>query len=333
MVRPLERLLVRLPNWLGDALMSRPLLHALRAAHPAAELRAVGPRELVELLAAARVFDQGHPWPAGRSGRAALERTLRAWRPEAALVLPPSFSSALFARRCGAAVRVGFRHEARRALLTRALPRPARGDLHLSREYLLLGAELGAHAVPLPDLALPAGAAERAAALLAARGLAGRDCAVLGPGATYGPAKRWSAERFAALGRALAARGLAVLVCGAAAERATCAAVAEGLGPAALVLAGETDLAAQAALLARAAVAVCNDSGLAHLSAAVGTPTVTIFGSTSSAWTAPLGRRVRVVQHAPVCAPCFQRSCRIGTPCLEAVTVAGVGRAVDQVAA
>ncbi len=331
-MRPLERLLVRLPNWLGDALMSRPLLHALRAAHPGAEIRTVGPPALLDLLAPGRSFDRGHAWPAPGAERAALGRALRAWRPDAALVLPPSFSSALFARRCGAPTRVGFRHEARSALLTRPLARPARGDLHLSREYLLLGAELGARPVPVPDLVLPAGAAERAAALLAARGLAGRACAVLGPGATYGPAKRWDLGRFAALGRAIAARGLAVLVCGAAAERATCAAVADGVGPASLVLAGETDLAVQAALLARATLAVCNDSGLAHLSAAVGAPTVAIFGSTSSAWTAPLGRRVRVVQRAPVCAPCFRRSCRIGTLCLAAVSVAEVGRAMNEVA-
>src|SRR5206468_3505619 len=80
----------------------------------------------------------------------------------------------------------------------------------------------------------------------------------------------------------------------------------------AVALAGATSLPVQAALCAIASLAVCNDSGLAHLAAAVGTPTVVIFGSTSSAWSAPLGARVRVVQRAPVCSPCFQRHCRIG---------------------
>ena len=82
-----------------------------------------------------------------------------------------------------------------------------------------------------------------------------------------------------------------------------------------------------------AAVAVCNDSGLAHLAAAVGAPTVAIFGSTSSAWTAPLGPRVRIVQRAPVCSPCFQRTCRVGTRCLTAIAVADVERACREVAA
>src|SRR5207244_11865215 len=70
-----------------------------------------------------------------------------------------------------------------------------------------------------------------------------------------------------------------------------------------------------------------------HLAAAVGTPTVVIFGSTSSAWSAPLGPRVRVVQRAPVCAPCFQRTCVIGYRCLTAIAVADVERACREVAA
>ena len=82
-----------------------------------------------------------------------------------------------------------------------------------------------------------------------------------------------------------------------------------------------------------AALVVSNDSGLAHLAAATGAPTVVIFGSTSSAWTAPLGPRVRVVQRPPVCAPCFRRTCRIGYRCLAAVEVAEVARACDELVA
>jgi heptosyltransferase-2 len=112
-----------------------------------------------------------------------------------------------------------------------------------------------------------------------------------------------------------------------------CAAVARAIGAGAVTLAGATDLATQAALLADAAVAVCNDSGLAHLAGAVGAPTVVVFGSTSSAWTAPLGARVRVVQDAPVCSPCFQRTCAIGTVCLERVSVAQVIAACESTVA
>jgi heptosyltransferase-2 len=329
----MERVLVRIPNWLGDALLARPLLHALRRAHPRAELRAVGPASLLDLLPADPVADGWEPWPATPGERRALIARLRAWRPEAALVLPPSFSSAWFAWRTGAPVRIGYAHEGRSLLLTHALRRPARGERHLSDEYLELGRALGLEPCAAPSLPVRPAALEEARGLLRARGLAGSPIAILGPGAIYGPAKRWSPERFATLAAALARDGFRVLVCGARSDAAVCAEVAARSGDRALSLAGETGIALQAGLCASAALAVCNDSGLAHLAAAVGTPTVVIFGSTSSAWTAPLGARVRIVQRAPVCSPCFQRTCAIGYVCLTAIAVADVERACREVAA
>ena len=180
---------------------------------------------------------------------------------------------------------------------------------------------------------VPAGGEEEGRRVLSAAAPARRQWAVMGPGAIYGPAKRWDAARFAELGRRLAQRDLNVLVCGTTAERDTCAVVADAVGTGAVNLAGRTSLAALAWLCKSARLAVCNDSGLAHLSGALGTPTVAVFGSTSSAWTAPLGRRVRIVQSAPVCSPCFQRECSIGYVCLKRVTVDAVERAAMELAA
>ena len=306
----LERVLVRLPNWLGDVLMARPLLFGLKEVRPGATVWCVGPAGPIELLRGDGVAEQLLSWPA--EARGGVLARVRSWRPEVALVLPPSFSSAWFAWRSGARQRVGYRGEARSPLLTRALPRPARGERHLAEEYLALGAAQGVE----PGLRMPP-------ALRVDATTPGRT-ALLGPGATFGPAKRWRAERFAEVGRALVGRGLAVCVVGSAAERSVCERVSEAIGGGATCLAGSTDLVQLAALAAGAAVAVCNDSGLAHVCAAAGCPTVVVFGSTSSAWTAPLGPRVRVVQRAPVCSPCFRRDCRIGYPCLEGVTAADV---------
>jgi heptosyltransferase-2 len=315
--------LVRLPNWLGDALMARPFLAALRTAAPRARITAVGPAALLELLAGDAVWDEAVPWPAPPGAV-----TARTERPDAAFVLPPSFSSARVAWSTGAARRVGFSGEFRDLLLTHAVRRPARGEAHLACEYLSLlgGAPRGLPVVT--PLRLPAGAETMAAALLAETGLAGRPLAVLAPGAIYGPAKRWPGERFAELAGVLAARGHAVAVCGGAAEREACDAVTAVCGGAVVTLAGRTTLPVQAALCARAAAVVSNDSGMAHLAGAAGAATVAIFGSTSSAWTAPLGQRVRVVQRPPVCAPCFRRTCRIGYGCLVAIRVDDVLQAL-----
>jgi heptosyltransferase-2 len=337
-----ERILVRLPNWLGDALMARPLLHGLRRARPGAEIRALGPASLVTLLGDERTFERGLAVPprpaagdggAAAAGRARLLAELRAWRPETAVVLPFSFSSALFALRTGAATRIGYAHELRGPLLTHALRRPARGDRHLSREYLALGAPLGAEPGPLPLLAPSPAAAAAADALLARVAPGAGRVAVMAPRSAYGPAREWPAERFAALARRLVARGHAVMVCGTGAERERCAEVAAAAGPGTVSVAGETDLPALAALVARASVALCNDSGLAHLAGAVGTATVTLYGSTSSAWTAALGPRVRVLQHPPVCSPCFRRTCRIGYPCLTALAIDEVDAVCREVGA
>jgi heptosyltransferase-2 len=327
-----ERILIRLPNWLGDAMMARGLIHALRRAHPHACLRAVTRPLLVELMRSESVLDRIDPWGKGRPANDRLIRELRGWRPEVALVLPPSFSSAWFALQARASVRIGYRHEWRNGILTHALRRPMRGEMHLSEEYSALGAPMGAGMLTPPPLTVPTLARDAAHQLLARHGMGVKDFVVLAPGARYGPAKRWPEERFVAVGRVFGSRGLTVLVCGAAGEAPECLDVARNIGSGACSLAGETDLLTQAALCAESVAAVCNDSGMGHVSAAVGAPTVALFGSTSSAWTAPRGERVRVVQRAPVCSPCFQRTCRIGYGCLTAITVDDVLAACDEMA-
>lgn len=306
-------LLVRLPNWLGDALMARPMLHALRAATAGGEVVAVGPAPLLSLLEVERLWDRS------------LDRTASRWpRAEVAVLAPPSFSSAWRAWTSGARRRIGFRGEGRDLLLTDALTRPARGETHLSREYLAIAARAGASEVPVPRLIVPDHPTASADS--------SRRTALLAPGAVYGSAKRWPESRFSDLGRELTRRGLHVRICGGSADLPVCERVAAHI-PGAELLAGRTSLQAQAALCAAAEVVVSNDSGMAHLAAAVGSATVAIFGSTCSSWTAPLGPRVRVVQRAPVCAPCFQRTCTIGLPCLTRIEVREVLAAIDSLLA
>jgi heptosyltransferase-2 len=319
-----QRVLVRLPNWLGDLLLARPLLHALAAQLPRAELRAVGPAPLIALLAPEATRWRLEPWPPARAGRDRLVQVLRTWRPDAAVVLPPSFSSALFAWRVGARRRIGYAHEGRSLLLTDAPRRPQRGERHLSCEYLDLARPLGVAEASAPPLAVAAEARARALELLERDGSRPLRYAVMAPGARYGPAKRWPAESFAALGRALRAEGLEILLCGGVDEAELCATLARALGAGARSLAGQSDLPVQAALCAGAALTVSNDSGLAHLAAAVGCPTVVVFGSTCPAWTAPIGARVRVACRPPVCSPCFRRTCAVGYRCLLAVEPAHV---------
>lgn len=311
------RMLVRWPNWLGDALMARPFLRGLRAACGSSRIMAIAPEGFLALLAGDGVYDE-----TVTLRDRALDARVRAFRAEVAFVLPPSFSSAWFALRHGIPRRIGFRGDARDLLLTEAVARPARGDLHLSREYLLLGRGFGVREPAFRPLRLTVGAAGAHAVRDALAG-----ALVLAPGAAYGPAKRWPAQRYIALGRKGREQGWPVVVCGAAEDREVADGVAAAIGDGAQSLAGRTSLLDVAAALSGVRAVVSNDSGFAHLAAAAGAPTVAIFGSTNSAWTAPLGA-ARILQHPPVCSPCFQRRCAIGTVCLQAVAVDEVWAAV-----
>lgn len=147
---------------------------------------------------------------------------------------------------------------------------------------------------PAPDLAFMAGRADVSA--LAPP----KPYALLVPGASpHRPGKRWPAERYAGLARALAGRGLASVVVGGPAEAELGRAIAEA-SPA-RDLTGRTDFAQLAALGARAALAVGNDTGPVHLLAAAGTPTLVLFGPESDpALCAPRGRAVHVLRADPL---------------------------------
>ncbi len=325
-----SRVLVRLPNWLGDAVMARPALWALRAAWPNAEVLGVGPAGPCAPLVDEGVLSRVVAWSREGDSRATAMRAVRAFSPEVAFVLPNSFSSAWLAWRSGARVRVGFRGELRSGLLTHALPRASRGDRHQTDEFLDLVGTQGVREGVTPLLAPRESARDAVRALRVSLGLApDAPYAIMGPRSAYGPAREWFRDRFGAAARGLAERGLPVLVCGTASESGTCDEVVAHSGGAARSVAGRTDLPTLLALAAGARLALCNDSGLAHLAAATGAPTIQIYGSAASGWTAARGPHVRILHRAPVCSPCWQRTCRIGTRCLDAVSVALVLRHAD----
>jgi len=321
-----------LPNWLGDLVMAEPALRALARTH---EVRLVGHPALAGLLVdgglAASVipFDRrgadAGPWGLWRAGR-----RLRAHRAQRCLVFPPSLRAGVLARLSGARAR-GFGGEGLRWLLHEArTPLGGARRRHLSDQWLALVDDADVESgVAVPRL--QAGPRARAAvdALRATDALppAGRYVAVAA-GATYGPTKRWPREAFAALLRRLReVHDRPAVLVGAAAEAETTAWLAAETG--ASDLAGRTDLPGLAGVLAEAAAFVGNDSGPMHLAAALGTPTVGIFGSTSPAWTGPRGPWTRVAGPAPVeCSPCFLKECPIGLPCLRNLEVDAVEAAL-----
>jgi ADP-heptose:LPS heptosyltransferase len=148
------------------------------------------------------------------------------------------------------------------------------------------------------------------------------------------PSRRWPPERFAAIGDALAARGLQVVLTGTEPEAPITGTVARAMRSRALDLAGRTSLGGLAALIARARLVVCNDTSVSHIAAAFGTPSVVVAsGSDPRRW-APLERsRHRVLHHEVACRPCMHRECPIGHPCALGVTTGSVMAEVSRMLA
>jgi heptosyltransferase II len=337
-----NRLVIRAPNWLGDAVMALPAMGALRAAFAGvhvtvAAIPAIAP--LFEEETSARQ-DSVIVLPDARAEIAAL----RAGGFDTIVLLPNSFRSAWSARRAAIPERWGYSAGFRRWLLTRAIARP-REPVHQSTYYLNLATALGAGpGDPWPSIAVRPATLARADALLAGHGVA-RDAGCVGfaPGAAYGHAKRWPprmvAETIVRLSRESRVR---CLLFGAGGDRDSAREIESSLPADVHVvnLIGRTDLRQLAGVISRCSTFVSNDSGAMHLAAALGVPVVAIFGPTDERVTSPIGGRAHgghgglvtpdVLTHPVFCRPCMLRDCPIDHRCMKGVTVDAVVAAVTR---
>lgn len=288
----MTRLVVRVPNWLGDLVMSLEALAGLSSeyqricfwAHP----------RIADLLP---VFFPG-------AATIALPRAPSSRDFDSLLLLTDSLGSAMAGFRTGIRERAGHGCQFRSLLLTRRIRKLRGRGHHHSIDYARLARMLGAEPAGVPaPVVEPSGAAHTA----------------LFPGARYGPAKHWPG--FEELGRALASSGRGpVVLYGSSDEIELLESLAARI-PGASTSCG-LDLPDLCSRLMSARLAIGNDSGGIHLAAALGLPSVAVFGSTSPEWTAPRGSRARVVASSAPCAPCFRRKCpKSPVRCFEAVTV------------
>ncbi len=325
--------LVIAPQWIGDAVMTEPLLRRL---HPRGERITVGALPWVApvyraMACVERVIEfpfahGGLQWAARRD----MARQLRG-QFDRAVICPNSFKSALIPWWAGIPERVGYLGEARYGLLTRRWPNPSKTQRPpMVAFYGALSGEEG-FALERPQLFVAEAAVD---AVLAPFALYRGTYYVLVPGAEFGPAKRWSAVHFASLAcQILGEHGAQVLLLGSAKDASICAEIARGV-PAqqrdrCVDLSGRIDLSLALALISAAHRVVSNDSGMMHVAAAFRVPQVAVFGSSSPLHTPPLSDLAQVVwlkddplyQPPLDCSPCFARDCPLGhTRCLRDVT-------------
>lgn len=350
--------------------MTTPGLLRLREAVPQVRLTLLAPEKLADLWRPHPAIDDVMSFAPGESVFR-VARRLRTERFELALILPNSPRSALESWLAGIPTRVGVARPWRNWMLTRVVPPrtgvtamrkrtpaeiqalvaggstarndPPSADSHQIFDYLHLVTALGAR----PDL-LPPLIQVTAEELVAARRKFALESSPtvpllgLNPGAEYGPAKRWPADRFAAVAVAVGKQaGCRWAIFGGRGDQALAAEISEritaglgagaGAGPRVINLAGKTNLRDLCAALQSCRLVLTNDTGPMHLAAAVGTPVVVPYGSTSPELTGPGlpgDPRHRLLKTTAPCAPCFLRECPIDFRCMNGHEVEEVTRAI-----
>lgn len=319
------------PRWVGDMVMAQPLFSALKELHPDAAIDVMAPAWAGPLVAR---MPEVRAWLDAPFSRKKLEFGLRrkigralAGRYDRAIVMQGSWKSALLPFFAGIRRRTGHRREMRYGLINDIVPLPVELKRKTAEGFHTLA---GGGSFRPPHLTVDTG---NQAELLARFGLTAGAFAALMPGAEYGPAKRWPSEKYAGLARQLLERGLKVVLLGSTNDKAVTSEIAT-LAPGALDLAGATRLEDAIDLLAVARLAVTNDSGLMHIAAAVGTPVVAVYGSTSPANTPPLTEKRELVWLGLECSPCHRRECPLGhMNCLNTLDVDLVVSAADRLLA
>jgi|APTNR8051073442_1049403.scaffolds.fasta_scaffold27256_2 heptosyltransferase-2 len=324
----LTRWIVRSPNPLGDACMAMPAVRALKRARPGIHLTIVCRENLAPLWEACDVVDAVIPFAKGLSPLAVGRLIRSSGAFDAGLLLPNSFRSALELRLGGVRRLAGFAGHQRRLLLKLAVPnREPVTPRHDAFRYLDLVRALGVPtgsdeetlAIPPAPTPIPADPREIHLGLC--------------PGAEYGNAKRYPVERYARAVALLRERrpGLVVRVSiyGSPAERGIGDELAALLAEPRVNRAGETTIGGLVDELRTCHLVATNDTGTMHLAAALGVPTVAIFGSTEPALTAPLGLGHRIIREKVDCSPCFLRECPIDYRCMLRIEPERVTQAIE----
>lgn len=331
--KPIERIVVRGANWVGDAVMTIPALRQLRRLFPKAHITLATRAWAKGLFAEAEFLDavQVHTG----SGLRSVVRQVRQWRQgnfDLAVLLPNSLETALVASLARVPLRIGYATEGRQPLLTHPLQVPEwRSSKHEVFYYLRIVAELEwltTHEQSFlntqPDGSLEVSVGRQMAGRDSLRrfGVSGEALALVAlcPGSVNSRAKRWPAERYAALAdRLIEELGAQVLLIGSAAETEVSLEVARKMRNQATVLTGHTDLAELVAILSLVDLLVTNDTGPAHIASALGRPTLVIFGPTNPLTTRPFSPFAEIVRQPPDCAPCMLRDCPIDHRCMTAI--------------
>ncbi|WP_179217489.1 lipopolysaccharide heptosyltransferase II [Vibrio sp. V03_P4A6T147] len=316
------KILIIGPSWVGDMVMSQSLYTTLKQNYPVATIDVLAPAWCKPILERMPEINCAIEMPIGHgafnlAGRWALAKELKRNGYTHAYVLPNSAKSALIPLFAGIPSRTGWKGEFRYGLLNDLRPNRKVFQfmveryvaLAYSKESMLSKVQL--ETCPRPSLLIDSKAQQYAMSRLGLSTL--KPIIGLCPGAEFGPAKRWPDKYYAEVANALIEKGQQIWLFGSAKDKVVTSAIRNALPKelqnSCFDLAGETSLIEAVDLLAACHTVVCNDSGLMHVSAAVGCNIVAIYGSSSPKYTPPLADNVEIIHTDIECRPCFKREC------------------------
>lgn len=315
-------ILIRSSNWLGDAIMSMPAVaKILEQSKGKADVSILAPEKLREVWKLLPGIKEILP---AKKCLYPTAKLVKSRKFTSAILFPNSLRSALEVFLGGVPARAGYAGHGRRFLLTAVFEKEKKEEVyHQKLDYLNLAREFGFDVqedAGLPQVNKPQNK------------LREKEYLAVCPGAEYGPAKRWPAERFGEAAQKIAARhNLEIILLGAKADRKQANDVEKKIGAEAVNLAGKTSLSEFISYLAHAKLVFCNDSGAMHAAALLRTKAVAIFGSTEPELTGPLSDSVKVVREKVSCAPCFLRECRTYFECMKKISVEAVVEAAEEI--
>ncbi|MEC4675105.1 MAG: lipopolysaccharide heptosyltransferase II [Nitrospirota bacterium] len=343
----IKRIVVRGPNWLGDAVMCTPALLMLRDIFPSASITLLVRPSIAALFESHPSIDHMVVYDhkgnhSGWRGMLNLVRMLRKERFDLAVLFQNAFGAALLMWLAGIPYRMGYPTDGRRLLLTESIPLPPDvTSLHQVKYYqglVSLFEDSGKRY--LPTLNVRNDEEENITEKLKACSVREDDFVIgLNPGSVYGGAERWLPERFAeAADRIVESilthqdKGIAVhcVIVGAPGEENLGRTIASRMLNPPIVLSGKTTLQHLMAVIKRCQLFVTNDTGPMHIANAFGVPIVAIFGPTDHRTTSPFHGPFSIVRHPVDCSPCLLRECPIDHRCMTNVTVEEVLRSAEQ---
>jgi len=324
----IKKIIVRMPNWIGDIVMATPFIRQVKKTYPQAHLTVMCQYPGSDLLLQDPSIDElfafkrSKPLFMRRDPQQSITEQLKIGHYDLGFLLTNSWSSAWWFFQGRVKERIGFKNGPRNLLLTRCYEKPLReSPIHQVDEYLmLLGNKKMAPLLP-PTLYLNDQEKKDAKILMHRVGIQLEDRVIgISPGARYGSAKCWPVDYFVELLKRLKRHPhIKVIFLGDAGQEGMIAAIIEQAGSQAVNLAGKTSLRELMSIIQVVDLLVTNDSGPMHIASALQTPLIALFGSTDPRKTGPY-RADQVLYSPAACSPCFKRECPIDFRCMKSLT-------------